>query len=277
MNSKAANNLSKVRISYFVLPIMLLTSVFCFLFYYKALSNDSYIQVQKDFFLFGNAKLSQFPSLIHNLTQLGDGLIILSFLTILFVFAPKCWECFFNAFIISGIFTAILKPLFKIQRPAAALLHDNFTIIGPKLTGNNSFPSGHSITTFTILSVILFAFMPRDFKQRILWCFCICTIGAILISTRVGVGAHYPIDVFVGAVVGYLSAIIGVMITQKVKLWCWIANPKFYPFFIVLFASCIVAIIVKILDSNLFIFYLALISLLISIFVITKIYVQKKF
>ncbi len=277
MNDKSVKNFAKVKYHYFFLPTALLIVIFSFLFYNEALENESYIKIQKGLFLLGNDFLSDYPLLINNLTQLGDGLIILSFLTILLVFAPKCWECFINAFIISGIFTLILKPLFGIQRPAAGLINEKFVIIGPKLAGNNSFPSGHSITTFTILGVILFAFMPTDLRKRVLWTTSICTLGLILISTRIGVGAHYPIDVITGAIIGYISAIIGILITQKVKLWNWIENVKMYPIIILLLVGFTVAVIFKILDSPLIIFYLALLSLLISLFVTAKTYAKQNF
>lgn len=107
MNGKSVKNFAKVKYHYFFLPTALLIVIFSFLFYNEAVENESYIKIQKGLFLLGNDFLSDYPLIMNNLTQLGDGLIILSFLTILLVFAPKCWECFINAFIVSGIFTLI--------------------------------------------------------------------------------------------------------------------------------------------------------------------------
>jgi len=276
-NNTVIKNLEKVRFCHFYLPSILLILIFTFLFYCQTFRNEGYVQSQKVLFLYGNSELSQYPNLIYNLTQLGDGLILLSIFAMLLIIVPKCWETFLTAFIVSAILSIVLKTLFGVQRPAAALTHEHFVIIGPRLDGHNSFPSGHSITAFTFLSVILFAFMPLQRIHKILWCFCICTIGALIISTRVGVGAHYPLDVTVGAIVGYLSAIIGILINRKYKMWCWIANAKFYPIFIAVFLVSAVVIILKILATNLIIFYIALLSLLITLFVITKIYVKKQF
>lgn len=275
MNKSVICNFSKLKLSFFLLPLFFLITIFGFLYSQKALSNDSYIALQKNLFLGLNSRLSSYPQTMNNLTQLGDCLIILSFLTVLIVYIPKLWESLITAIIISGILTAILKPLFSIQRPAAAFLNDNFFIIGPKLSGHNSFPSGHSITTFTVLSVILFAFMPQNIRYKILWSLFICSLGVLIISTRIAVGAHHPFDVTTGAIVGYISAIIGIILTKKFKIWSWIANKKFYPFFILLFTVSAGIIISKIISTNLIIFYLALLSLLISLFVITKIYVKK--
>ena len=47
--------------------------------------------------------------------------------------------------------------------------------------------------------------------------------------TRVGVGAHYPLDVIAGAILGYLSGILGIFINQKYKTWTWISDKRYYP------------------------------------------------
>ena len=277
MNNTVTGNFAKIKLTFFYVPLLFLFLIFIFLYINNALHNDAYVNLQKKMFLLINSELSAYPNILNNFTQLGDCLIILSFLTLLIIYTPKLWESLISAIIISGILTGILKPLFSIQRPSAAFINDHFAVIGPKLMGHNSFPSGHSITAFTVLSVLLFAFMPKMKKHKILWSFSICSIGVLIIITRIGVGAHHPFDVTTGAIVGYISAISGILISQKYKLWCWIANKKFYPFFIVLFASCCIILITKILATNLIIFYLALISLLTTLYVITSLYVKKQF
>lgn len=276
INDIAAKNLSQVSVSFLIIPILLILAIFYILYHYQILDRETYTHSQKALFLYGNAELSQYPQLMLNMTQLGDGLVLLSLLTMLFLTAPKCWESFISAIIISGILTAIFKRLFSIPRPAAAFLHDHFVILGPKLSGHNSFPSGHSITTFTILSIVLLAFLPVNWKYRILWCTVILALGTVTILTRIGVGAHHPLDVLVGAIVGYLSAILGILISEHFKVLNWISNQKYYPIFIVVFLAGTIALVSKILEHNLFIFYFALLNLLLSIFFITKNYVKKK-
>lgn len=269
------NNFAKIKYTFFLFPAILLFSIFLFLYMHDALRTSTYCNIQKSWFLSLNAELAHYPLTIVNLTELGNGLIILSLLTVLFIYVPRIWETLFMAILVSALFTIVLKRLFSIKRPAAAYLEDSFTIIGDRLTGHNSFPSGHSITIFTVLTILLFAFMPLHRRHKIMWTLCICTIGIMVIATRIGVGAHYPIDVTVGAIIGYISGILGIIINQKYSIWSWISNRKYYPFFIALFSVCCIIIITKILAINLFVFYVALFSLLISLYLIINIYVKK--
>lgn len=275
MNKNVIENFARFNSSLLYLPTFLLLAILSFLCSRNALSNEAYVNCQKEFFLFMNSELSEYPRTLYNLTQLGDALIILSFFTIFIIYAPKMWESLITASIVSAILVGVLKPLFGIQRPAAAFGPENLTIIGRKLMGSNSFPSGHSVTVFTVLTVVLIAFMPKKIKYQIVWCCSIFLFGIILILTRIGVGAHHPIDITVGAIVGYASAIIGIAINKKYNIWGWIGNKKFYPVFILLFFACSIVMIFKIFEANLVIFYFALLSLLISLFVITNLYVKK--
>lgn len=276
MNKNITDNFGKLKLSFFYLPVILLFIIIVFLYMNDALSQESYLSLQKEWFLIINKALAPYSEIMHNLTQLGDGLILLSFLTILIVFSPKLWESLITAFIVSGLITNLLKNIFRIKRPCAAYLNEQFTVIGDRLTGHNSFPSGHSITIFTVLSIVLFAFLPNKTTHKILWIFFINAIGIILIVSRVAVGAHHPLDIICGSILGYISAISGILLNRKFKLWTWIFNKKFYPFFMALFITSGGIIIFKILHSNLIIFYLALLSLIISLLIITNDYFKKR-
>ena len=100
-------------------------------------------------------------------------------------------------------------------------------------------------------------------------------VGLIIVFTRVGVGAHYPLDVIIGSIVGYISGLIGIFISQNYKIWHWVNNKKYYPFFMVLIIVSCVALINKISNENLVLFYLALISLFVSLYKIIYVYVKK--
>ena len=275
MNKTVIDNFLKFNASLLYLPTFLLLAILAFLGSRNLLSNEAYVNSQKDFFLFMNSELSKYPQTLDNLTQFGDALIILSFVTIFIIYAPKMWEALITGSIVSAILVGILKPIFGIQRPAAAFGPENLTIIGRKLMGSNSFPSGHSVTVFTVLTVILIAFMPKKISKQIIWSICIFTFGIFVILTRLGVGAHHPLDVTVGAIIGYISGILGIVINKKYNIWGWIGKKKFYPVFIILFFACSIVVAFKIYNTNLVVFYLSLISLLISLFVITNLYVKK--
>jgi membrane-associated phospholipid phosphatase len=210
-----------------------------------------------------------------NLTQLGDTVVILSFLTFFIVYVPKLWETLISGLLVSSILTIVPKKIFSVPRPAAVLDNDSFLIVGEKLVGHNCLPSGHSITVFTTLTILMFALMPEKPKLKIVWCGSLVLVGLTIVIMRVGVGAHYPVDVLAGSILGYISAIAGIFITKKSRIWSWIRNTRFYPVFVVLFLICCFTLLVKIVRYNLVVFYVSLIFLILSLYIISAIYVKK--
>ena len=277
MSKSVINNYSKLRLSLFLVPLFLLAAIVLYLYSHHALHIDNYVEIQKNCFFFLNSKLSRFPNTIYNLTQLGDALIFLSFLTIFVIYAPKIWECLLSALLVSIIFSCIPKRIFAVPRPAAVLDHDRFIIIGKTLSGHNSLPSGHSVTIFTILTVLCFAFVPKNRNYKVLYFSLTAIIGLLLVLTRVGIGAHYPLDVLIGAILGYISGLSGIFISRKYKIWSWVNKTKYYPVFILLFLICGNFIFRKIAHENLIIYYFSLASIVVSLYKITHLYVKKRY
>lgn len=275
MNTVVIANYSKLKLSSFFLPFFFLLVIILYLGSQDALSIDRYIEIQKNCFYFLNSKLSQFPTMEYNLTQLGDAMIGLSLLAVFIVYAPKMWEALITSSLLSCLISSSLKKIFAVPRPAAYLDNDSFVIIGKVLKGYNSLPSGHSITIFTILTILMFALSPKKLIYKILWFLFVIIIGLILVFTRVALGAHYPLDVIIGGIVGYICGLIGIFISKKYNIWAWIGHKKFYPVFVLLFLFFGISIICKITHENLIIFYLALVSLVFSLYKIITVYVQK--
>ena len=275
MNVNISNNYSRLKPSLFFLPLFFLIAIVSFLGSKGALCADKYIEIQKDCFFYINSHLGQYPNLEYNLTQFGDALVFLSFLSLFVIYAPKIWEALLSTLLVSLLLCCPFKSMFAVPRPAATFDNNSFIIVGKAVCGHNSCPSGHSITIFAILTVLLFAFMPKETKFKILWVFSFITIGFFLAFTRVGVGAHYPLDVIIGSIVGHICGLLGIFISRKYKIWAWINNKKFYPIFILLFLICCVTLINRIINENLIIFYFAFISLAVSLYKIITIYVKK--
>jgi membrane-associated phospholipid phosphatase len=276
VNDKITSNFQKIKGTIFILPIILLGIIAFFLYKNNAINATAYIDIQKNWFYALNTKLSQWPYFQYNLTQMGDALIFLSLLTIFILKAPKVWQALATASIISAIFSKVLKSFFAVPRPAAVLSHDSFTIIGePLMSTTTSLPSGHSITNFTILSVLLFAFLPKEKINQILFYFGFVIVGLMFAFTRVGVGAHFPLDVFIGSIIGYISGVLGIFIQNKFNLFSWIGNKKYHPFFIVMFLVCLVVIIKKSFSEPLFIFFFTSVVLIYSLYLIILDYVKK--
>lgn len=275
MNEYVINNYRRLKPTLYWLPLLLLAAIALFLFEQNALQADKYIEVQKPAFLFINHHLGQYPIIIYNITQIGDALIFLSLVSIFIVYAPKLWEALLSASLLSLLLSSVLKNLFLVPRPAVALDNHTFIIIGERAVGHASLPSGHSITIFTTLTVLLFAFMPQRPGYKMLWILLTVVTGLMIAFTRIGVGAHYPLDVIIGSIVGYISGLTGIFISQNYTIWAWVGNKKYYPVFIGLMLVCFVLVVSQIVSQNLVIFYLACASLAFALYKLVYAVIKK--
>lgn len=273
INKKINSNFSKVTPYRLIFPLGIIGMVVLFLYFNSALNHKGYIDIQDELFLYLNKKLSVFPHLQTNLTLFGDALILLSLVCVLFPFTPKIWEALIPSSLFSLLFSQIPKMILAVPRPAASLKQE-FYIIGEKLTGHNSCPSGHSITIISIISVLFIGFYQKKLRTKIFYTSTLMMVGISVAITRVGVGAHYPLDVFLGCILGYICSILGILFSQKLPLFRWISNPKFLPIFITLFIICAGLLIHRIIHEGLIIYYLPLISLGTSLFIIIQKYVR---
>jgi membrane-associated phospholipid phosphatase len=276
MRLSVENNYKNLRLQVYIAPAILLLIIASILYHNNAINPKSYIEFQKKWFYDLNAFLSQLPNIQYNLTQIGDATICLSLLTVLFLKYPKFWEALISASIFSAIFSKILKEFFSVPRPASALNTDSFVIIGKMLPGStSSLPSGHSITILTVFTVLMFAFMPKNIVKRTMWFAAFLITGIAFAMSRVAIGAHFPIDVLVGCIVGYMSGISGIFFVTKYNFLSWIGLKKYYPIFIVLFLIATIFIVYKINLENLFIYYITLVAILYSLTTICISYVKK--
>lgn len=273
MNQSVIANYARVKTSLLYLPMGLLLLIAVFLFSQHALNIDGYRHIQKGAFFFVNGKLGQFPHLMDNLTQLGDGFVFFALVSILIIYASETLGAMIDGLLITAVFANIFKWLFAVPRPAATFDNEKMVIVGQTLRGHNSFPSGHSITIFALLTVLMFAFVPKAKKYQVLWFLLFILVGLFLISTRVAVGAHYPLDALTGSILGYIAGLTGIYVNRRVRIWAWMGNQKYYPFFIVLLLVCAIVMTNKLMDRPLAIHYLALASSFISLFFIIKYYV----
>lgn len=276
MNSRIAKNFTQLKPLSLVFPVILLVMiVFALLYLQNSLNTGSYVEIQRPYFLYINSELSRFPNLIYNLTQLGDAFVLLSIISIFIVLAPKVWEAIIPASVFSLLFSQVFKKLFSVPRPAEIFEPESFSIIGKTLVGFSSLPSGHSITIFTVITVLMFGFMPKDFIKKMFWFLLIILLGFTAAFTRVGVGAHHPLDVICGSITGYICGLLGIFTMRKFNFFKWIEQKKWYPFFMVIFSVGIVVLIIKIREENLPIYYIAIIGLAASLYKTIKNYVQK--
>lgn len=275
MNDTISNNFSKVKVGHLLFPIVFIGIILSFLYWNGAFTPDTYVAIQKDTFYFLNKNLSQFSYLQHNITQMGDAFVALSTLSILFYYAPKLWENLVWASLFSLFFSRFFKSFFDIPRPATIYDHSTFTIIGEEAVGYSSMPSGHTITIFTTLTIATFFIIRTSWVQNIFKWIGVFLLAYFFAFSRTAVGAHHPLDVLIGSGLGVLSALLGIFCCRYFRLFRWISNPKFKGFFIILFVGSLVFLLFKIMKEPLVIYFLPLISLVISLYFLIQSYVQK--
>lgn len=276
MNDRVYNNLRKVDLYYLIVPLMLLFAVVAYFIANGIFTREAYVDSQNELFVLLNARLSQFPDLQYNLTQLGDSFICLSILSVFLIFAPKLWEALASGLICTAIFSLPLKRLFSVPRPSVALDLADFTIVGERVGGYHSFPSGHSMTAFTVMGVLLFAFMPKDLKYKILWTVFTLGLATLVALSRIGVGAHYPFDALTGSIIGCVCAILGIAFSNRVGFWAWIGRGKYMPVLFLMMLSSMVVMVAKIMRVNTLVFDVTLFCIVVTIILMVRKYVKER-
>lgn len=121
--------------------------------------------------------------------------------------------------ILATIATQGIKEIVGALRPAGVLPTEFLHILGETLS-YRSFPSGHTVTAFAGMCILL-PIIPASWR----W-------GALIFAagigfSRIGVGAHWPIDVATGAFLGIVAGMMG----WRIAFWLQqkgLAEDKFW-------------------------------------------------
>jgi membrane-associated phospholipid phosphatase len=152
----------------------------------------------------------QSPFIWTNLTFLGDSLPAACVMILIIRKRPDLvW-----AALIATLMATIIVNLFKfytgVLRPPAVIDKDIINIIGPVLL-RRSFPSGHTVTIFTLAGILIFYFRSVFVRLGLI-------LFALLVGiSRIAVGVHWPADILAGAAVGILCATIGVYVVTRLE------------------------------------------------------------
>jgi membrane-associated phospholipid phosphatase len=103
---------------------------------------------------------------------------------------------------IIAILMQVIKSNFSMQRPPSLLDQEQFVIVGKAYMGG-SFPSGHTATSFFVVTLVFL-----NYPNKLVRCTALM-IGLTVALSRIACGVHWPTDVLAGAGTGWLvSALV---------------------------------------------------------------------
>lgn len=141
----------------------------------------------------------------------------------------------FVAAILGGMVSTVVKESLQIMRPPAVLAPEQFHLIGHKLD-LVSFPSGHTLTAFGVATLLIWGLKLRGWRLA-----CVLALACLIGLSRIAVGAHWPLDVLGGAVLGSLCGFSGWQVAKWLHQRRWTQT--------VIYSSCQAGIILLVSAS----------------------------
>lgn len=149
------------------------------------------------FSLINGANAAWADHAIGYVSGFGDGLVITLILSCVMLFRLRVGMAALGAFVLSGLVAQLLKRILDLPRPPAVM--ENVHVLGAALQ-THSFPSGHA-TSCGVMILLAFILWRRDEWQA--WAF--AGLFALAAYGRVYGGVHFPVDVWVGLLIGLAS------------------------------------------------------------------------
>jgi membrane-associated phospholipid phosphatase len=152
----------------------------------------------------GNDVLDSFFKYI---THIGDGLFAILLVIIIAIYNLRNALFILSSYILASIVTTILKraiyhDIFRPDFTFKYFVGEKLNLIdGIEMLSSNSFPSGHATTSFAVFVAIAFILKHQGLKFVFLL---LAFIGAF---SRTYISQHWLIDIYVGSIIGTLSAI----------------------------------------------------------------------
>lgn len=137
-----------------------------------------------------------------HLTALGGGEVCGSLLFLAARRRPRLLADIVVAALVAGTLVVLVKELsLPSPRPLGVLGDDAVHLIGRRLK-RNAMPSGHTATAFLVAAVAW-----RHLRSRTLAWSAVALAVAVALS-RLAVGVHWPLDVTVGASLGWIGTLL---------------------------------------------------------------------
>jgi len=106
--------------------------------------------------------------------------------------------------------SGFMKPFFGRLRPCQDPEIGPLTNVVNKCGGLYGFVSGHSANSFTIAT-----FIWMVFRQKFRWVILLFLWAALVAFSRIMVGVHYPLDILIGGLIGFITGWLIFKLTEK--------------------------------------------------------------
>jgi membrane-associated phospholipid phosphatase len=143
-----------------------------------------------------------------HITLLGEGLLAFAIVGPVARRDPELAWSLIVAAILATLAIHGLKHALDLPRPASVLPAAQLHIIGPRLLAD-SFPSGHASTVAVLATVV-------GLHRRRPWVYAALPLPVLLVAfSRVVVGAHWPLDVLGGLILGWTVGHLSVWLARR--------------------------------------------------------------
>ncbi|MGI2257130.1 phosphatase PAP2 family protein [Candidatus Cardinium hertigii] len=163
-------------------------------------------------------------------TWLGDGITYLSLLCIVTLLHTTCRKTIVigGSFVMMTMVVQLLKRVFFRDqlRPIALLPLDAslHLVDGVSLPTDFSFPSGHAATIFALISVLQ---LLSSSKKKI-YSLILLGIALMVVYSRIYLCQHFYIDVYVGAWIGTIAAVIAYICVMDYNGPSWLDRSIYF-------------------------------------------------
>lgn len=157
------------------------------------------------------------------MTTLVDATMVVILLSLLQPFRRKLLLPILITLCIGGLIVASIKYLYPTRRPLLVFGYAKIFFIGNKAVARG-FPSGHSFA-----AMVFARFLMGDTTGLIRYVFLL--VGILGGLSRIYIGVHFPIDVWVGCFLGYLLSEIIILYYSRIEKQCEVFE-RFKPWFV---------------------------------------------